>query len=216
MIRNIYTQVQKKIHNKKFLHDFDKNRLKNPDITLLTNCCVGGMLYHDFGLSFLSPTINLNIPFDDFLKYCNNLPDYKDIKITECPPLVEEFQRLGGSDVTFPCGKCSDISIFFQHYKTFDEAKKKWEERSERINIDNIAVVFLSWGRVTQKQLEEFKKIPYKKVMFTECPDLADNKNVYLLKPPEGMHWFDMDPKRSKYCVRHYYDEFDWVKFLNS
>ena len=94
MIRNIYTKVQKKIHNQKYLHDFDKKRLKNPDVTILSNCCVGGMLYHDFKLRFLSPTINLNIPFEDFLKYCNKLPKYKNQKIMECPPSWKTFTNL--------------------------------------------------------------------------------------------------------------------------
>lgn len=38
-----------------------KNRslLKNRDITIISANCVGGVIYHDLGLAFNSPTINL-------------------------------------------------------------------------------------------------------------------------------------------------------------
>ena len=62
--------------------DFDKNereeewkeynrkkrsRLKNTDFTIIASNCCGTMMYHDLGLPFLSPTINLNLnPWSSF------------------------------------------------------------------------------------------------------------------------------------------------------
>lgn len=36
-------------------------RLENSDITILSNNCIGGIIYHKLGLRFKSPTINLLI-----------------------------------------------------------------------------------------------------------------------------------------------------------
>ena len=54
------------------LHYINKKRLKNKDFTLLTPNCLAGIIYHNLGLQFSSPTIN--IQFNDkteFYKFCN-------------------------------------------------------------------------------------------------------------------------------------------------
>ena len=47
-----------------------KNRslLKNRDITIISANCVGGVIYHDLGLAFNSPTINLFFSASDYVK----------------------------------------------------------------------------------------------------------------------------------------------------
>lgn len=43
-----------------------KKRNKNQRFTLLTANCMGGYIYHQLGVGFLSPTINLMILQSDF------------------------------------------------------------------------------------------------------------------------------------------------------
>lgn len=40
----------------------DLLRLKNKDFSILTNHCMGGIIYHDLGLKFLSPTDQFEAP----------------------------------------------------------------------------------------------------------------------------------------------------------
>ena len=43
---------------------FKKRRIRklaNPDFTIIASNCVGTIIYHDLGVPFLSPTINLTI-----------------------------------------------------------------------------------------------------------------------------------------------------------
>ena len=208
--------IGKTLNNVKTKHDFNANRLKTKELSIICNCCLGGMLYRDLGLRFLSPTIKLNIPFDDFLKFVSHLPYYKDMPIKPCEPLIREFEQLGGgSMVEFPCGSCDDIRILFQHYGSFDEAKEKWETRAKRIDLNNTVIVFLTWGNVSEELIRQFLSLPYKKVMFVDDPKKTDGKTVFHLTVPEDKHWFDIDEKRSKYNTRHYYDQFNWIKFFN-
>ena len=53
-----------------------RRRLKNKDFTILTDTCIGGVIYHELGLQFLSPTINLWMHDKDFYKFVNNLGYY--------------------------------------------------------------------------------------------------------------------------------------------
>ena len=46
------------------------------NVSLITNTCIGGRLYHDYNQKFLSPTIDLYIKPKDFVKFCCNLKVY--------------------------------------------------------------------------------------------------------------------------------------------
>lgn len=51
-----------------------KHRLKNHRFSLISANCIGGVLTHDVGEQFRSPTINLIIP--EFIKFAENLKFY--------------------------------------------------------------------------------------------------------------------------------------------
>lgn len=53
-----------------------QSRLTNQDITFLTPNCIGGILFHDLGLKFMSPTVNLMMTQTDFVKFVLNMDDY--------------------------------------------------------------------------------------------------------------------------------------------
>lgn len=38
---------------------FRKRKVKNQNVTIIASNCIGGMVYHDLGLKFNSPFINL-------------------------------------------------------------------------------------------------------------------------------------------------------------
>lgn len=44
----------------------------SPDMTIISNTCLGGRLYHDYHQKFLSPTIDFYMNPDDFVKFCLN------------------------------------------------------------------------------------------------------------------------------------------------
>ena len=57
-------KVYRKIHRY-----FLRKRLKNHDFTLLAPTCIAGVMYHELGMPFLSPTINLWMYDKDFVKF---------------------------------------------------------------------------------------------------------------------------------------------------
>lgn len=100
---------------------------------IICNNCIGGFLYSDFSQKFLSPTINLQIEAEDFLKLYANLEEYlsEELIEDESPENVKLFQEWNTHP--FPIGYLKDVKIFFQHYYSFAEAKSCWEKRSLRM-----------------------------------------------------------------------------------
>jgi len=194
-------------------------RLRNKKISIISNNCIGGYLYNNFGCKFLSPTINLQIEPEDFVKFCNNITSYLNENIVEQKNYDPAgFKALGGSDIDFPVGKLKDIIIYFQHYTTFKEGYDKWNERKERINMENLFFIlcdtYCDGKTVCKKEtIDMFLNIPYKNKLF-----VTDNKNYDGVEnccyiEANGDSWFN----RSKKINKQYFYKFDFEKwFLNS
>lgn len=72
------------------------------------------------------------------------------------------------NEVSYPVGHLDDVEIHFIHYKSFKEAKEKWEERSKRVNFDKILVMATDRdGMGSEECMKAFDKLPYKKIMYT-------------------------------------------------
>ena len=48
-------------------------RLKNENFTVIASNCSGMFMYYDMGLRYLTPTVNLSIEMNDFVKMVRNL-----------------------------------------------------------------------------------------------------------------------------------------------
>ena len=137
----VYKHVQKK----------RRNVLTNKNFTILCSNCIGGIIYHELGLKFLSPTINCRMDSPDFIKFILNIKYYLECKL--------EFIE---TDNAFPVAKLDDIKIYFVHYLTEQEAEKKWNERKKRINWENVFILTNDLDNVTQKELMELKKVTWR------------------------------------------------------
>ncbi len=169
--------IKKKVINGAVLHipgfDFaDYIRLRENPVSLITNDCFGGMLYHYLDLEFSSPFVNCWIGADDFLLLVNNLEEYMK------QPLLLKYE---GDIYQCPVGTLAylhnRICIHFNHAYSFDEAKRDFERRRKRINWDNIFIC----SNVSRKEYaESFAKLPYRKKNITG-EDFGTEDSVMLL-----------------------------------
>lgn len=81
-----------------------------------------GVILHELGERFNSPTVNLFFGAEDYIKFLEKLDYYLGQTLVETQ-----------SDKDYPVAKLDDITIYFMHYPSFDEAKRIWEKRTERI-----------------------------------------------------------------------------------
>ncbi|MFK3588071.1 DUF1919 domain-containing protein [Lactobacillus sp. 23-2] len=184
-----------------------RKQLHNVNFTILSSNCVGGVIYHDLGLQFKSPTINLWFTPKDYLKFLFSLNKYLSID------LVEETKK----DVDYPVGLLGDIHLYFLHYKTFAEAKSKWNSRKKRINEDNIYVTFTDRDGFDDDDFQGFLALPYKHKILLAGNKRYESKYTHIIsKHSEDGHLGDIFTVRNKFTGKRLLDEFDYVSFLNN
>ena len=187
----------------------------NKDFTLIARDCVGGVLYHQLGLRFLTPTINLFFTPEDFNALCLNLKEY----------LEAELVEASGEDKPYPVGALipkglNAIKVHFMHYETFVEAKSKWDERKTRVHWDNIFVLSTvcyvpEASAVTPELIQRWNQIPYRKAILVDRPYGFDDEHV-IAKPAacEEFAWLLFTPNPEE-PWRRTFNDFDFLRFLN-
>lgn len=181
-------------------------RLTNTNPTIICSNCNGGILLHDLKLRFLTPTVNMFMYPKDFLMFLSDLHYY----LSEDAELVLDGYAVEG----YPIGRLIDIHIHLMHYKTFEEAKMKWDERSKRIQWDNIFAMMSERDGCTYEDMIFFDKLPYKKVIFThkEYPEI---KSSVYIKGFENEQCVGILSNKKNIFGKRYIDDFDYVSFLN-
>ncbi len=197
--------------SRKYLNRRNIKRLKNTDFSLITANCIGGVISHDLGLRFLSPTVNLFFMPEDYLKFCESLREYTALPLVEIePPNGEKY----------PCGSLGDITVYGMHYKTFEEFEHKWRERCERINFDNLYFAMSRRDNCTEDLVKRFDNLPHKnKVIFVDRP-MPEIKSAFYIKGTESKNEKDsiinVLEYKGEYTGKRYIDDFDYVSFLNN
>lgn len=194
-----YEKIEYRLYNMK-----KKFRLKNNNFSIITSNCNGSIMYHDLDMPYLTPTVNLTIGMNDFVKMAENLKWYMEQKMVE----LGEYE--------YPAGLLGDIRINFVHYKSFEEALEKWERRRKRINWDSLFLVGTARGDCTYETIKNFDQLPYEnKVIFTNI-EYPEFQSAYYIKGFEDQEEIGVlvDYKK-QFLKRRYLDDFDYVAFLN-
>ena len=151
-------------------------KLRNSQLSIFSLNCWGGFVYNRFGLSFLSPTINMFTSEKDMLKFLGNPTYYMDKELRFYKTNFEVNLKN-----YYPIFFLGDIQWDMNHYGDLgvDGARQKWEERRLRINWFNLLVMMYTEN---PKILAEFDKLPYaKKVCFV--PFETDLDSGFYLEP---------------------------------
>lgn len=181
-------------------------RLKNRTPSIIASNCVGTYMYFDMKLRYLSPTINLSFDMNDYVRFLENLRWY-----LEQPLMPYEDDRFD-----YPCGMVGDVEVRFNHYKTFEKARDKWEERKQRIDWDNLFVIGIDGDECTYESLRRFEALPFEnKVIFTHKPYPEFPSAWYIPGFEERGGVYRITDFTEGKRVRRYMDHFDYISFLN-
>lgn len=166
------------------------------------------MILHDMQCRFNSPTVNLYMSAADFLKFCRDPGKYLNAVPVELPEKSGEYG--------FPVGTAEDITLYFMHYGSFDEARKKWIERSARADMNNVFIMMSDKNGCTYDDLLAFDALPYEhKIVFTHRP-YPEIKSAYYIRGFENEDEVGiLSDDRPGFFKRRYLDEFDYVKWFN-
>lgn len=193
------------------LNKKNRKRLENSQVSILSSNCIGGVLYHELGLKFLSPTINLYMEPKYFIKFLKNPNKY----------YKKEMKVVNPSEYHYPVVQVEDIILHCVHYHTVQEVSEKWNIRFERINWDNIRIIMSERDGCTEQDIINFDKLPYKhKVVFVhrEMPEIKSAIHIPGIEMDgrEG-HW--VKPLTSyigRFSGKRVVDLWDYVSFLNT
>ena len=189
---------------------FYRKRLRNKSFSLITNNCIGGIISHDLHLKFQSPTINLFFTNEDFICFCQHLKYYLSL------PVEEEI-----TDKNYPVGvlrgQYGDVHLYFMHYVSFSEAKQKWEERSSRVNWNNLFII-MEAQKCDESILRQFDELEsLNKVVLTNGihPSISCSFPIKRGFYDKG-YFSGKIVSYPKYGLRRYLDAFDYVSFFNT
>lgn len=198
---NLFPRIEWRLYK-----ELRRLRLKNRKPSIIASNCIGTFIYYDMKLRFNSPTINLSFDMNDYVRFLENLPWY-----LEQPVVPREDERFD-----YPCGMVGDVEIRFNHYKTFEEAAAKWNERKQRIDWSNLFIIGIDGDGCTYDCLRRFDALPYpQKVIFTHKP-YPEFSSSYYLPGFEGLGGIGRATDFKDQClIRRYMDAFDYISFLN-
>ena len=193
---------------------YRRRHLKNKEVSIFCNNCVGATMAHDLNLQFRSPFVNLWLYPKDYIKFCENIGYYLDAELKFFP---SPNKLTHGEDINYPVAKLNDITIYFQHYHTEEEAKMCWERRKNRINRKHIRCLLIERDGCTMDDLVRFSKLPYFTASLVHKPMPEVNKSHYIRGfEKEGQVGNSIEYKKNQYFGFRYYDDFDYVSFFNA
>lgn len=184
-----------------------RKKIKNKNFVILSSNCIGGVLLHDLGLAFDTPTINLTI--SPFVSFCENWEKYLSMQ-----PVFDPH-----TNKNYPVFRLEDIQINAIHYKNKDEFLSAWNRRKDRFlkKIEQGAEIII-FSTDTQMQekgaLDRFDKLPYKKISFWNKKmnsDYAVSINEFKNQNTVG----DLTRYSDIFGRRYFEKYFDCVKFIN-
>ena len=139
--------------------------IENP-VTILSDDCWGGYVYHNLGLPFSTPLINILFKREEYAKFILDPIFYLNTELT----MVREGNIREG---IYPVGQLGDknrnIKLELVHNSDFNNAKIQWDRRKKRIDPENM---FLKMGlEISEKNkdlyLDSFSKAPVRnKILF--------------------------------------------------
>lgn len=204
----MYSQISDKIgriSRKVWRNKYERSKLKNTDFTIFSQNCIGGIMYHDLGIQFQSPTVNMLFTPKDFIKFMKNIRFY----------LEQEIVFIQ-TDKSYPVGKLGgEILIGFLHYHSEEEVISAWNKRKERINWDNIFIIICDDG-LTTEDMEEFDNLPYKnKILFLSKPNNKIKCGIYCKEFPDQTDARLLNFS-NPFGKRYYQKYINYVKWLNT
>lgn len=196
------------------------SKLKNRDFTIISNNCCGSLIYQLLGMKYTSPTVGVIIDKNYFFKLCYYLRDYCSVDMQELNSEEENNKKYNYSaGIIKNINGLDDIVVYFPHERSSKEAIRKWNYRKNRINYQNLYIIYDTHMYIAPDDYEDFYRIQCKnKVMFTEKTNINSpntfsfscyKKDVYY----SGILFKEIIKLPFIYTKM---DEFDFVNWLNT
>ncbi len=159
------------------------------DFTIISQDCMGGIIYNRLGMPFYSPTINFLFLGENFCKLAERPSYYFDF---DAAPVSTENSPYPNS-VTI---KVSDIFIKCPHHNAPEDAASCWNRRRTRVNLNRMIIIANTWDLLGDPGfIERIAALSLPKIIFTADAKLKRNadflwigKNYHQNRVDESPH----------------------------
>ncbi len=188
-----------------------RKRVQDKSFSIISNNCWGGVLCQQLDMPYTSPFAGLFLYPPCFLKMLENLREYIESPLR----FIDESRyhmanEMRSISAPYPIGVIGpDIELHFIHYPDSSEATSKWKRRCQRINWDNLRIVFIERELSTLQLIERFDALDYRhKVCFSsKCLSLS---SVVWIK--ECRDWpYVTDLMKYRFLYKQRFDVADWL-----
>ena len=185
--------------------------IENP-VTILSDDCWGGYVYHRLCLPFSSPLINIYWNTEEYVRFIQKPLFYLATELT----MEREGNLKKGIHPRGRLGTPNDhVSLELVHSACFAEAKEEWERRKNRINPDNLFVKMGFSSNIPDekrdKYLEAFDKVNLKKILFYYSDSLQISDMMYT----DRFFWKETTARRVEYFSYNDYLRLNYYWDLN-
>ena len=111
-------------------------------------------------------------------------------------------------------GAFGDVTVYFTHYHSEEEALNKWKERTSRVRYDNL-LVLMDGDNCSDNQVKGFNQLPQSRKVIITMKEYPQYQSVYAINRkdyPQG--------KLLEFGLLHggarWYELFDYVHFFNT
>ena len=119
--------------------DFDDYiSILQSNISIVSDCCFAGLLYHRFGMRFTSPTINMFSDNENYFRFISDLENHFRLPMVEVDNWID---KPWAGVYSYPRGCVGDVEWCFNHDITFATALDRWQKGVKRFNWDNYLVI---------------------------------------------------------------------------
>lgn len=198
---------------KSILQFIRRIKLKNRNVSIISNNCWGAFVYQRFGIKYNSPFIGLFLFAPDYIRLLKNFEDtiqneliFIDANSSKYIKNIKDMNMVN----KYPIAKIDEnIEIHFLHYKSEEEARVKWKKRVKRINYDNMLVKFCDRDECTEQHIKEFDNLQFKNKICFSSKKYKEYESVVTFDELIGRPYVENEWKiYTKYI--------DIVKILNS
>lgn len=151
LIYNIVTPVRNKIW---------RRQCKYRDFTIISQDCIGGIIYHRLKMKFLSPTINLLFLGANFCKLAEHPAFYFSHNAEAVDPAHSPYPEC-------PTIRIVDIYAKCPHNPSAEDAAKCWNRRRTRANLNHAVIIANTWDLLGDAALVgQLESVPLPKIIF--------------------------------------------------
>jgi uncharacterized protein (DUF1919 family) len=122
---------------------------------------------------FSSPTVGLWFESGGFLRFCENLEENLRADVA---PDAEKTRERG-----YPVGIVNGITIYFQHYPTFEVAVSAWRKRALRVKLEDVFILMTDRDGMSQVERAGFARLQtQRKALFSHLQMPGIENVVYV------------------------------------